>query len=86
MIISIESIIEMLNKNNDPNNCIYRDQCLNCGCEVEIKIAKTSGGYGLKGGVLYEQNPKGVWALCDDCFVKSGGSETSKKGSFTDAA
>jgi hypothetical protein len=86
VIISIESIIGMFENNNDPNQCVYRGQCRDCGGEVEITITKTSGGYGLDGGILYEQNPKGVWALCDDCFVKSGSSETTTKGPFTDAA
>jgi len=86
VIISIESIVKMFEKNNDPNQSIYRGQCRNCECDVEIKITKTSGGYGLKGGALCEQNPKGVWALCEDCYVKTGGLETNTKGPFTDAA
>jgi hypothetical protein len=86
VIISIESIIRIFKENNDPNEYAYRDQCQDCGCNVEITITKTSGGFGLKGGVLHEQNPRGIGALCDDCYAKSSCSETKPKAPFTDAA
>ncbi len=86
VVISIETINKMFEKNSGENHCVYQGRCHNCGCDLEIKITKTSGGYGLKGGVLYEPDPKFLWALCDDCHVKSSKLESANERPFTDAA
>ena len=72
MIISIESLVELFEENKDLDQSIFGDQCFICGCDVEIAITKTSGGYGFNGGVLHESNPKRLNVLCEICYVEFG--------------
>ena len=72
MTISIESLVELFEENNDPDQYVYRDQCFICGFDLEIAITKTSVGYGFNRGVLHESNPKRLKALCEKCYVKTG--------------
>ena len=67
------NIFELFEKNNDPDWYVYGDQCFICGYDVEIIINKTSGGYGLNGGVLLRPNPKKLRVLCEKCYIKSFG-------------
>ena len=71
MIISVKSLDSIFCKNNVVTNFNYNSECYICGSSVNIGITKTSGGYGLKGGVMYEQYPNSVSVLCDDCFNRS---------------
>ena len=86
MTIGIKSLSRFFRENSNTDNCSYKGKCHRCGCDLEVKITKTSGGYGLNGGALCELKPRGICALCDDCYLKSGGSETTAKGPFTNAA
>lgn len=45
----------------------YSSRCHHCGRAVKIEIYRTSGGYGLLGGVVYEPDPKNSFTLCLDC-------------------
>ena len=48
-------------------HCSYHENCHDCYCDVEVNITKTSGGYGLQGGVLCETNPQNIYVLCLNC-------------------
>jgi hypothetical protein len=71
MIIPIESLNKMfLHTHKAQTHMDYHARCSTCGCDIEIKIDKTSSGYGLKGGVLYGQSHKKLAAQCPVCFDK----------------
>lgn len=70
MIVGIETLKKMAEQNNNAKKFSYECLCHHCGCDVEIKITKTSGGYGLQGGVLYQPNDGNLLALCVDCYLK----------------
>ena len=72
MVIGIESLDRMFEQNNDANHSKYGGRCHNCGCDVEVEITKTAGGYGLQGGVLFEAVQHNFLILCADCYEKSG--------------
>lgn len=58
----------------------YSSRCHHCGRAVKVEIYRTSGGYGLLGGVIYEPGPKGSFTLCLDChFSLYAGSEDGLK-------
>ena len=78
VIINIETINKMFEENNGVNHYVYQGRCHNCECDLEIKITKTSGGYGLKGGVLYEPDPNSLLALCDKCHANVGALKTKE--------
>ena len=71
-IIGIDSLNKIFERNKHPKTCTYRGDCNICGCSLKIEIAKTSGGYGLNGGVLYEPDPERYVALCIDCYEGFG--------------
>jgi hypothetical protein len=72
MIIGVESLDKMFARNDAASHCTYEGKCYSCGCDVEVEITKTSGGYGLQGGALYEPNPQNLLVLCKDCYEGSG--------------
>ena len=71
-IISVESLNKLFERNNNPQTYTYRDKCQTCGSLTTIEISKTSGGYGLIGGVLYETDLDNLIALCVRCYDKYG--------------
>ena len=68
LIIGIESLDRMFEQS--PEQCTYRGKCECCGCFVKIEISKTSGGYGMLGGVLYEPEQQKYLVQCVDCYGK----------------
>lgn len=71
-MIKVDSINEIFERHNDAYHYHYNGMCHNCRCSVDIKINKTSGGYGLNGGILYESNPDKFLVQCLDCHEKIG--------------
>ena len=71
-LVRVDSLDRLFEQNNNPNNLTYKDQCTHCGSVVEIKITRTSGGYGLIGGALCETDPPNYFALCPYCYEKFG--------------
>jgi hypothetical protein len=69
-VITLESLNRIFEQSKNPATYIYHDKCDICGCSVKIEITKTSGGYGLIGGILYEQDPENINALCIGCHTK----------------
>jgi hypothetical protein len=58
----------MFNRNGDDDSTTYSSGCYKCGCKVKIKIDKTSGGFGLQGGILHESESEELRAECLDCY------------------
>jgi hypothetical protein len=71
MIIKFEAIKKLVERNSDQRYCSYQGHCHCCHSNIKIEIKKTSGGYGLKGGVMYEQYVDEIILICDECFKKS---------------
>jgi hypothetical protein len=67
-LVRVGSLDRLFEQNNKPNNFTYKNQCTHCGSVVEIKITKTSGGYGFQGGALYETDPQNFFVLCLKCY------------------
>lgn len=66
-IIGLKSLDALIVQNPNVTPCEYSGICNHCGCSVKIDIHKTSVGYGLLGGVLYEPDSKTIVALCPSC-------------------
>jgi hypothetical protein len=72
MKITLESLQRMHKHHNSEPHWIYKDKCTSCGSDVSVQIIKTSGGYGLQGGVLFENGPLNIIVSCTDCYEKYG--------------
>jgi len=44
-----------------------KEKCSDCGRELIISITRTSGGFGLKGGLLFKNNAVSYFVKCPDC-------------------
>jgi len=71
VIITTPSLEKIFLKNG-LDSCCYSSRCHNCGHETEVSITKTSGGYGLLGGILYEYSTEKIRVLCSACYEKQG--------------
>lgn len=69
MIISLKSLRSLFNRNGNADTVNYHCECYKCGHRIEIEIVRTSGGFGLQGGVLYESHSASLHAECDDCYL-----------------
>ena len=70
--ITLESLDRIFEQNKNPATFTHRGRCGICGCSVKIEITKTSGGYGLLGGMLYEPDTENYISLCVGCYEESG--------------
>jgi hypothetical protein len=73
MIVAIETLNKLAERHNNADHFTYGCKCHKCGCDVDIMITRTSGGYGLLGGVLYEPDPENLLAFCEVCYLNYGG-------------
>ena len=71
-LIGVKSLEQLFKQNNLGIQHSIQDVCDHCGSDVEIIITKTSGGFGIKGGVLYESNPEKFCSLCPNCYQELG--------------
>jgi len=66
-----DDLIEILRKRfeADPGKSTIelKDKCSDCGSEVIIQITRTSGGFGLEGGVLIKRKSGRYFVKCPDC-------------------
>jgi hypothetical protein len=51
------------------NLVTIRKICSDCGCEFTLVIHKTSGGFGIQGGALYDEDGI-IVAKCVKCYSK----------------
>jgi hypothetical protein len=70
--MEVESLKKIFEHHNNANEFSYEGNCHKCGCHTKVKITKTSGGYGLQGGVLFEQLSRNILILCSECIKKNG--------------
>ena len=67
-IISLQSLRALIERMGGGLPTTYKADCCKCGCKVNITIERTSWGYGLIGGRLYESESNELYAKCPDCY------------------
>ena len=70
MLLRLDTLNKLFASHTSTKPIRSRSLCRDCGGEVEIEICRTTGGYGLQGGVLYEPEPKKFIAKCTKCYKK----------------
>jgi hypothetical protein len=91
MLLRLDTLNKLFASHSSTKPIRSRGICRDCGGEVEIRICRTTGGFGLQGGVLYEPEPKKFIAKCRDCYQKgpeliSDDIFIERYGSFTTGA
>ena len=64
----LEILQKMFNANPGRSTIKMTDRCSQCGRKVVLSITRTSGGFGLKGGVLLKHNSVSYFLKCSDCL------------------
>ena len=71
MLINLNTLDQMFEDIPDKSQLTVEGCCQSCGRNFTIEIHHhSSGGYGLLGGVLYEQDTDQLIARCEDCYQK----------------
>ena len=52
------------------NQIRLEGKCAGCGCDVKISITRTSGGFGLMGGMVFEMEDGRLLCKCGQCHKK----------------
>jgi hypothetical protein len=69
MLIKLNTLNQMFQSSSDKSHLTVNGCCQSCGKRFSIEIHHlSSGGYGLLGGVLYEQDVNRLIARCEDCY------------------
>jgi hypothetical protein len=63
----IEILRRMFEASPEKSTIIIKDKCSDCGCETIIEITPTSGGFGLKGGILFKRSHDMYLMRCPAC-------------------
>lgn len=69
-LITLDTLKRLFEGLTSENLITIRKICSDCSCEFTIEIHKTSGGFGLNGGVLYDEDGI-IVAKCVECYRKS---------------
>jgi hypothetical protein len=67
MLIGLNELKKIIAGSSTNGIVTSHHNCIICGCQVELEIHETSGGYGLLGGVLYEMGDW-LYAKCAACY------------------
>jgi hypothetical protein len=68
MLVRLKTLNLIFAEKKDQKRLASDGRCCDCGHPVSIGITRTSGGFGMDGGVLYEPRPGQIVSKCPDCY------------------
>jgi hypothetical protein len=68
-IVSQSALESLFKRKANGKSLIHTDVCQNCGRKIQIRIDRTSGGFGLLGGVIHESEFHKLYSECLDCHI-----------------
>ena len=68
MLAKVETLNKMFEGTYNGTPVIRNGKCHDCGCELTIVIKRTTGGFRLQGGALYEPQMGRFSFKCEACF------------------
>jgi hypothetical protein len=66
----VKRLNELFKNNPEKSEIVLIERCSDCGCDTIIEITRTSRGFGLMGGVLFESSTDKYIAKCLNCYEK----------------
>ena len=67
-LIKLNTLNQMFEHSPDKARLSFNGSCRSCGHDVTIEIHHHASGYGLLGGVIYEQGLNQLIAKCEECY------------------
>ena len=68
-LVSLDTLKRIFADNGPASPVVMQRTCNECGCDVKIELHRTSGGFGLQGGILLERDQQ-IVADCLHCYEK----------------
>jgi len=69
-LVNLDTLIRIFEEQTPENPVLIQKICSDCACDVTIEIHRTSGGFGIQGGALYDEDGI-IVAKCVDCYSDS---------------
>ena len=66
----LKRLKKLFKDNPEKSTIVLKEKCIDCRTETTIEITRTSVGFGLKGGVLFESSNDKFKAKCLACYEK----------------
>jgi hypothetical protein len=66
----LNGLKKLFKDNPEKSTIVLKEKCIDCGTETTIEITRTSIGFGLMGGVLFESSNDKFKAKCLACYEK----------------
>jgi len=79
-LIKEETLDRMFDNDSAQKHVKQTGRCCSCESDVEIVLRRTSKGYGLQGGLLYETMTGQFLLQCERCFKNFGFLDHHKGG------
>ena len=70
MLVGIDSLHKLFAQYPGKKKIEVTGSCQDCGCDLNIEIHATSGGFGIQNGALFEPKPDVFCSKCAACYVK----------------
>jgi ribosomal protein S27E len=67
----IEILRKIFEDHPEKSTIVMKEKCSDCGRETILEITKTSGGFGLHGGLLFKSSTDRYIVKCPDCIKTS---------------
>ena len=64
----IDVLRKIFEANPEKSTITINGKCSNCERKVIIEIRRTSGGYGLLGGIFVKCSPENYSIICPECY------------------
>jgi len=64
----IDVLRKIFEANPEKSTITINGKCSDCGRKVIVEIKRTSGGYGLQGGILVKCSPEKYSITCLECY------------------
>ena len=67
-MIGYRDLKKLFEDNPEKSTITFKGKCSECGYEIIIDVTPTSGGFGLKGGILFKCLSDEYFANCTNCY------------------
>ena len=64
----IDVLRKIFEANPEKSTITINGKCSNCERKVIVEIKRTSGGYGLLGGIFVKCSPENYFITCPECY------------------
>ena len=72
-MLNVENLAELFKKHPGKTTLNIQGKCFACRRDLNVEISPTTGGFGIKGGMLLDKNRQDYVISCVDCIDSAAG-------------